>query len=139
MLASVAIGGAAIQTLHAQSRPPVYMVAINEINDQEGYTKQYLPTAQKTIKEHGGAYVARNQERRLMVLSQRVASSSYDGKVWRHSTDGGIHRNMKPSEKLGKVSPIQRRRCRWRQTIASSTIQRPPQFAASVIQIGRAM
>jgi|KBSMisStaDraftv2_1062788.scaffolds.fasta_scaffold822525_1 hypothetical protein len=83
MLASVAIGGAAIQTLHAQSRPPVYMVAINEINDQEGYTKQYLPTAQKTIKEHGGAYVARNQERRLMVLSQKVASLSCDGKVWR--------------------------------------------------------
>jgi len=58
MLAGVAIGAAAIQTLHAQARPPVYMVAINEISDQEGYTKQYLPTAQKTIKEHGGAYVA---------------------------------------------------------------------------------
>ena len=34
------------------------MVAINEISNQEGYTKQYLPTAQKTIKEHGGVYVA---------------------------------------------------------------------------------
>ena len=34
------------------------MVAMNEIADQEGYTKQYLPTAQKTLKDHGGVYVA---------------------------------------------------------------------------------
>ena len=31
---------------------------MNEIADQEGYTKQYLPTAQKTLKDHGGVYVA---------------------------------------------------------------------------------
>jgi uncharacterized protein (DUF1330 family) len=57
-LAGVAIGAAAIQSLHAQVKPPVYMVAINEIHDQDGYAKQYLPPAQKTIKEHGGVYVA---------------------------------------------------------------------------------
>ena len=45
LLAGSAIGGAVVQTLHAQAKPPVYMVAINEISDQEGYTKQYLPTA----------------------------------------------------------------------------------------------
>jgi uncharacterized protein (DUF1330 family) len=58
MLAGAVVGGAAVQALHAQTEPPVYMVAINEITDQEGYTKQYLPTAQKTIKDHGGVYVA---------------------------------------------------------------------------------
>ena len=35
------------------------MIAINEITDQEGYMKQYLPTAQKTQKEHGAVVVAR--------------------------------------------------------------------------------
>ena len=34
------------------------MVAINEVSNQEGYAKEYLPAAQKTIKEHGGIYVA---------------------------------------------------------------------------------
>ena len=58
MLAGVAIGGAAIQTLHAQAKPPVYMIAINEVSNQEGYTKEYLPPAQKSIKDHGGVYVA---------------------------------------------------------------------------------
>ncbi len=55
------IGAAAIQTLHAQAKPPVYMVAINEINDADGYKTKYLPTAQKTIKDHGGVYVAAGQ------------------------------------------------------------------------------
>jgi uncharacterized protein (DUF1330 family) len=50
--------GAAIQTLHAQAKPPVYMIAINEVRNQEGYTKEYVPAAQKSVKEHGGVYVA---------------------------------------------------------------------------------
>ena len=58
ILAGIAIGGAAIQTLHAQAKPPVYMIAINEVSNQEGYTKEYLPSAQKSIKDHGGVYVA---------------------------------------------------------------------------------
>jgi uncharacterized protein (DUF1330 family) len=57
-LAGVAIGVAAVQILHAQAKPPVYMVAINEIKDAGGYKTKYLPTAQKTIKDHGGVYVA---------------------------------------------------------------------------------
>ena len=58
MLAGATVGGVAIQALHAQARPPIYMVAINEIIDQEGYLKQYLPTALKTLKEHGAVVVA---------------------------------------------------------------------------------
>ena len=58
MLAGAMIGGTAIQALYAQAKPPIYMVAINEVSNQEGYAKEYLPAAQKTIKEHGGVYVA---------------------------------------------------------------------------------
>jgi len=57
-LVGAAVGGTAIQVLHAQSKPPVYMIAINEVSNQEGYTKEYLPRAQKAIKDHGGVYVA---------------------------------------------------------------------------------
>jgi uncharacterized protein (DUF1330 family) len=57
-LAGAAISAAAVQALHAQAKPPVYMVAINELKDAEGYKTQYLPGAQETIKAHGGVYVA---------------------------------------------------------------------------------
>jgi uncharacterized protein (DUF1330 family) len=58
MLVGIAVGAAAIQTLHAQAKPPVYMIAINEVSNQEGYTKEYVPPAQKSVKDHGGVYVA---------------------------------------------------------------------------------
>jgi hypothetical protein len=58
MAVGAAFGGAAIQALHAQANPPVYMVAINEVSDQERYAKEYVSPAQKSVKEYGGEYVA---------------------------------------------------------------------------------
>ena len=58
MLAGAALGGAAIQALHAQAKPPVYMIAINEVSDPNSYAKEYVPPAQKSVKDHGGEYVA---------------------------------------------------------------------------------
>ncbi len=58
MVTGMAVGGVVIQSLHAQTKPPVYMIAINEVSNQEGYAKEYLPPAQKSIKDHGGVYVA---------------------------------------------------------------------------------
>jgi uncharacterized protein (DUF1330 family) len=58
MLVGIALGAAAIQTLHAQAKPPVYMIAINEVSNQESYAKEYVPAAQKSVRDHGGVYVA---------------------------------------------------------------------------------
>ena len=58
MLAGAALGGAAIEALHAQAKPPVYMIAINEVSDQERYAKEYVSPAQKSVKDHGGEYLA---------------------------------------------------------------------------------
>ena len=58
IVAGIALGAAVIQTLHAQAKPPVYMIAINEVSNQEGYTKEYVPPAQKSVKDYGGVYVA---------------------------------------------------------------------------------
>ena len=58
MLVGFALGVAVVQTLHAQAKPPVYMIAINEISNLEGYTKEYVPPAQKSVRDHGGEYIA---------------------------------------------------------------------------------
>jgi uncharacterized protein (DUF1330 family) len=53
-----ALGAAAVEVLHAQATPPVYMIAINEVTNPEGYKNEYLPPAQASIKAHGGVYIA---------------------------------------------------------------------------------
>ena len=50
LLTGVAIGGAAIQGLHAQAKPPVYFIGENDVSDADAYTKEYLSLAQPLIK-----------------------------------------------------------------------------------------
>jgi uncharacterized protein (DUF1330 family) len=58
MLAGMAVGAVAIQGLHAQAKPPVYMIGQIDVSNADGYAKEYLPPAQASIKAHGGVYVA---------------------------------------------------------------------------------
>ncbi len=57
-LAGAAIGAGAVQGLHAQATPPVYAIALNQLTDAEGYSKDYLPKGRAAILAHGGVYVA---------------------------------------------------------------------------------
>jgi uncharacterized protein (DUF1330 family) len=57
-LAGMAAGADAVQSLHAQAKPPVYMIALNEVTDADRYGKEYVPAAQASVKAHGGVYVA---------------------------------------------------------------------------------
>ena len=45
MLAGVALGAIGVQTLHAQTKPPVYYVAEVDVTDLDGYLKEYAPKA----------------------------------------------------------------------------------------------
>lgn len=57
-VAGVAIGAAGIEALHAQAKPPVYAIALNQLTNAEGYAKDYLPKGRAAILAHGGVYVA---------------------------------------------------------------------------------
>ena len=59
MLAGAALGAAAIQTLHAQAKPPAYLITEITIKDQDGYTKEFLPPVTKAIQDAGGKFIAR--------------------------------------------------------------------------------
>jgi uncharacterized protein (DUF1330 family) len=52
------VGGGAIQLLHAQSKPPAFVVAEVAVKDKEGFEKNFLKATQKDITDHGGKYLA---------------------------------------------------------------------------------
>jgi uncharacterized protein (DUF1330 family) len=58
VLASMGLGGLAVEGLHAQSKPPVYFVGEIEVTNPEGYAKEYLPKAREIIKSYGGQLLA---------------------------------------------------------------------------------
>ena len=53
LVAGAAIGGAAIQGLHAQAKPPVYSVTEIDVTNVAAYEKEYCPLAQGSIKKVG--------------------------------------------------------------------------------------
>jgi hypothetical protein len=65
MAVGAALGGAAIQAPHAQAKPPVYMIAINDVSDQEHYAKEYVSPARKRSRITVGSMSLQGQEHRL--------------------------------------------------------------------------
>ena len=58
IIASFVLGAGTVQILHAQAKPPAYTLAEIAVKDEDGYKKDFLPEAQRIIKEGGGIYLA---------------------------------------------------------------------------------
>jgi uncharacterized protein (DUF1330 family) len=61
MLAGVAVGAVAVQGLHAQVKPPVYVIGENDVTNVDAYTKDFVPLARASIKNSGGKPIAASQ------------------------------------------------------------------------------
>ena len=65
MLAGIGLGAVAVQGLHAQAKPPAYLVIeINKVNDAEGFKviAQRPRGGADVAKELGGRYIARTDK-----------------------------------------------------------------------------
>jgi uncharacterized protein (DUF1330 family) len=59
LIAGFALGGAAVQGLHAQAKLPGYAVIEIDVSNPEAFGKEYAPIAGKAITAAGGKYLAR--------------------------------------------------------------------------------
>ena len=57
MLAGTVVGAAAVTGLHAQAKPPVYLVSEIDVTNPEAYGKEFAPLAQATIKAAGAKFL----------------------------------------------------------------------------------
>src|SRR3954463_610719 len=53
MLAGFGLGALAVDRLHAQARPPAYVISEIDVTNADGYTKEYVPLATKALAESG--------------------------------------------------------------------------------------
>jgi len=54
LMAGGLLGGGAMHRLHAQAKPPAYVVGEIDITDPEGYAKEFGPLARKALAEGPG-------------------------------------------------------------------------------------
>ena len=57
VLAGVALGAAGVQALHAQARPPAFVVGEIDVKNAELLDKEYVPDASKAVRDGGGKYL----------------------------------------------------------------------------------
>ena len=62
------VGGGAVQLLHAQSKPPAFVVAEIAVRDQKGYEDNFLKPTLKDISDHGGKFLAGGFDKTLSIL-----------------------------------------------------------------------
>jgi uncharacterized protein (DUF1330 family) len=92
-LMGVGFGIVAMQTLHAQGKPPVYVVTEIAVSDHGGYINEYAPRAQASITKAGGKILAASFKvveleghapRRVVI---RVWDSEEQIAAWRNGAD----------------------------------------------------
>ena len=59
LAAAFALGAAATQMLHAQSKPPAYEMLEIDVTNRDAYMKDYAPLAAKVIEDGGGRFLVR--------------------------------------------------------------------------------
>jgi uncharacterized protein (DUF1330 family) len=83
MLAGIGLGAVAVQGLHAQAKPPAYLVIeINKITDAEGFKAltQRPRGGTDAAKELGGHYIARTDKITALdgTAPERFAAYAFD-------------------------------------------------------------
>jgi len=58
LVAGAALGAGVVQGLHAQAKPPAYLVAEVDVSDPEAYAKEYAAKVQPILKAAGARYLA---------------------------------------------------------------------------------
>ena len=92
LVAGVAIGGAAIQGLHAQATPPAYVVVdISDITDPQGFKAIPPKSGPETLVPFGGRYLIRTEKITALdgVAPKRFVVIAFDSvekaKAWKAS------------------------------------------------------
>src|ERR1700691_5277590 len=81
LVAGIGIGAVAVQGLHAQAKPPVYVVAEIDVANPDAFLREYTSQFQALIRANGGRILAAGQN--LTAIegtppSSRVAIQAWD-------------------------------------------------------------
>ena len=92
LLAGVALGAAMIQTIHAQTKPPAYVVvALRKINDPAAFKTEVVDKAAAALANSGGKYLIRTDKITALdgVPPQRYVLIQFDSaekaQAWKNS------------------------------------------------------
>ena len=102
IVGSFMLGAGAIQALHAQAKPPAFVVGEITVKDEAGYNENFLKPAQKSIADHGGEYLAGGYNKTVSLAGteppNRVVILQFANmdavKAWREEGEADLENNV---------------------------------------------
>ena len=102
IVGSFTLGAGAIQALHAQAKPPAFVVGEITVKDEAGYNENFLKPAQKSIADHGGKYLAGGYKKTISLAGteppNRVVILQFANmdavKAWREEGEADLENNV---------------------------------------------
>ena len=102
IVGSFMLGAGAIQALHAQAKPPAFVVGEITVKDEAGYNENFLKPAQKSIADHGGKYLAGGYNKTVSLAGteppNRVVILQFENmdavKAWREEGEADLENNV---------------------------------------------
>jgi uncharacterized protein (DUF1330 family) len=80
-VAGIGVGAAALQTLHAQAKPPVYVITEIDVSNVDAYTKEYIPVVRPILAKLGSKQLGASQKVTMLEgpeQKSRVVINVYD-------------------------------------------------------------
>ena len=111
----MAVGGFAVQGLHAQAKGPVFQVSIQDASDLAALNKEFVPTARATITANGGIPIASGEP-------TMIEGSSVKGRVvinqWK---DIDQLKKWHSSPEYRKIREIGDKYAKWQMFVVDAT------------------
>ena len=93
LVVGAAIGGAAVQTLRAEAKPPVYSISEIDVSDVDGFVKDYLPRVRAAIKGSGGRLLATSANANITTFEGEPQKNRIAIQAWNSLEDLIAYRN----------------------------------------------
>jgi uncharacterized protein (DUF1330 family) len=106
VIAGFGLGGVTIHTLHAQAKPPAFLIVEIDPSNPEQFAKEYSPKAQAMTRKHGGKVLAASNNVNALqgAPAKRIAIIQHESmeqvKAWYNAPDSAELRKV--GEKYAK-------------------------------------
>ena len=101
IIASFGLGAVAVESLHAQAKPPIYYIAEVDVTNVEAYVKEFAPKITPTVKAAGGRTLAAGGK--VTALEGAPPKPRVAIQVWDSMEKLQAWRNSKEVKELRKI------------------------------------
>jgi uncharacterized protein (DUF1330 family) len=103
LLTGSALGAGAVQALHAEAKPPAYVVSEADVMNVASFNQSYVPSATKALVAAGGTFIARDGKaeslygvppKRISIVkfsSLAAAEAALNSPAYKEAKDDGDH------------------------------------------------